>query len=131
MAKNTVNQISVKDNLIPADKFNNLPVNHTEYVYDYAKGSKNRLSRINFLSSSVKTNTNSRFNLNHIKRISDIVTALINNDILPKSLQGNYFQSGMADSREKFNLDLFTPTDSGFDAISNAGPGDCRSPRRN
>ena len=48
MAKNTVNEISVKDNLIPADKFNNLPVNHTEYVYDYAKGSKNRLSRINF-----------------------------------------------------------------------------------
>lgn len=47
MAKNTVNQISVKDNLIPADKFNNLPVNHTEYVYDYAKGSKNWLSRIN------------------------------------------------------------------------------------
>ncbi|MEQ6281096.1 hypothetical protein, partial [Kluyvera huaxiensis] len=47
----------------------------------------------------------------------------------PKSLQGNYFQSGMADSREKFNLDLFTPTDSGFDAISDAGPGDCCSPR--
>ena len=129
MAKNTVNQISVKDNLIPADKFNNLPVNHTEYVYDYAKGSKNRLSRINFLSSSVKTNTNSRFNLNHIKRISDIVTALINNDILPKSLQGNYFQSGMADSREKFNLDLFASTNSGANAISDAGPGDCCSPR--
>ena len=127
MAKNTVNQISVKDNLIPADKFNNLPVNHTEYVYDYAKGSKNRLSRVNFLSSSVKTNTNSRFNLNHIKRISDIVTALINNDILPKSLQGNYFQSGMADSREKFNLDLFVPTDSTADAATIVGLGKRRS----
>ena len=43
MAKNTVNEISVKDNLIPADKFNNLPVNHTEYVYDYAGDAANLL----------------------------------------------------------------------------------------
>ncbi|WP_231625933.1 hypothetical protein [Kluyvera genomosp. 1] len=51
------------------------------------------------------------------------MTVLTNNDILPTTLQSNYFQSGMADSREKFNLDLFVPSHSGADAISDTGPG--------
>ena len=57
--------------------------------------------------------------------------ALINNDILPKTLQGDDFQSGTADFREKFNLDLFASTHSGANAISDAGPGNCRPSHRN
>ena len=57
--------------------------------------------------------------------------ALINNDILPKTLQGDDFQSGTADFREKFNLDLFASTNSGANAISDAGPGNCRPSHRN
>jgi len=38
------------------------------------------------------------------------MTALINNAILPATLKDIYFQSGLADSGEKFILDLFVPT---------------------
>ena len=54
------------------------------------------------------------------------MTALINNGILPATLKDIYFQSDVADSGEKFILDLFFPTHSGVNAVSYGGPGDGR-----
>ena len=52
---------------------------------------------------------------------------LINNDLLPTTPPGNTLQSGMADSREKFILDSFVPTDSTADAATIVGLGKRRS----
>lgn len=62
------------------------------------------------------------FSLGRTQYISDIMTALINNGILPTTRKDIYFQSGMADSGEKFILDLFVPTHSGANAVLYGGP---------
>jgi len=54
------------------------------------------------------------------------MTALINNGILPATLKDIYFQSDVADSGEKFILDLFFPTHSGVNAVPYGGPSDGR-----
>ena len=54
------------------------------------------------------------------------MTAQTNNGILPATLKDIYFQSDVADSGEKFILDLFFPTHSGVNAVSYGGPGDGR-----
>ncbi|GAB7443675.1 hypothetical protein OUHCRE11_28480 [Enterobacter asburiae] len=54
------------------------------------------------------------------------MTALINNGILPTTLKDNYIRSDVADSGEKFILDLFFPTHSGANAVPYRGPYDGR-----
>jgi hypothetical protein len=54
------------------------------------------------------------------------MTALINNGILPATLKDIYFRSVVADSGEKFILELFVPTYSGANAVLYGGPGDGR-----
>ncbi|BFT82709.1 hypothetical protein GVv1_35010 [Enterobacter pseudoroggenkampii] len=54
------------------------------------------------------------------------MTDLINNDILPTTLKDVYFRSDVADSGEKFILDLFFPTHSGVNAVPYGGPNDGR-----
>ena len=54
------------------------------------------------------------------------MTALINNGILPTTLKDNYIRSDVADSGEKFILDLFFPTHSGANAVPYSGPYDGR-----
>ena len=50
------------------------------------------------------------------------MTALTNNGILPATLKDIYFRSDVADSGEKFILDLFVPTHSGANAVLYGGP---------
>jgi hypothetical protein len=52
------------------------------------------------------------------------MTALINNGILPTTLKDIYFQSSVAESGEKFILDLFVPIHSGDNAVLYGRPSD-------
>ncbi|GER61691.1 hypothetical protein TUM17561_44270 [Enterobacter cloacae] len=59
------------------------------------------------------------------------MTALVNNGILPTTLKDIYFRSEVADSGEKFILDLFFPTHSGANAVPYGGRSGGRHVHRN